>query len=80
MQMGLTQQQLAFMAGVSREQISRLENGAGNPGLGVVDKVLEGMGCPIDKLFDEESWKAMGLVFASPSEYREKYRINYWYE
>lgn len=77
-QMGLTQQQLAFMAGVSREQVCRLENGTSNPSLGQLDKVLEGLGCPIDKLFDEESWKAMGLVFATPAEYQEKYNINYW--
>lgn len=78
MQMGLTQQQLAFMAGVSREQISRMENGIGNPSLSQLDKILEGLGCPIDRLFDEDSWKTMGLVFGSPLEHKEEYRINYW--
>ena len=77
-QSGLTQQQLAHMVGLSREQVNRLENGTGNPGLSQLEKVLGGLGCPVEKLFDERSWYEMGLTAVPPDDYpREQFRINY---
>lgn len=81
-QMGLTQQQLAFMVGLSREQVNRLENGTGNPGMGQLDKILDGLGCPIERLFDEYSWQLMGLVPRMPDYHgdrfsAEQFPINY---
>lgn len=74
---GLTQQQLGLMVGLSREQINRMENGTGNPSLNQLDKVLEGIGCPINKLFDEQSWTELGIIRGKPAIPQEEYRINY---
>lgn len=48
---GLTQEQLGMMTGLNRVQISRLETGSKNTSLDNLDKVLDGLDCPIDELF-----------------------------
>ena len=51
---GLTQEQLGMMTGLNRVQISRLETGSKNTPLDNLDKVLDGLDCPIDELFPKD--------------------------
>lgn len=51
---GLTQEQLGMMTGLNRVQISRLETGSKNTSLDNLDKVLDGLDCPIDELFPKD--------------------------
>jgi transcriptional regulator with XRE-family HTH domain len=46
----LTQEALAKSAGVPRSTIANLESGEGNPSLGVLVKVANALGAPIDEL------------------------------
>lgn len=48
---GLSQQQLAMMAGVSRQAISGVESGASAPSLRVAFKLASAMGMTIEELF-----------------------------
>lgn len=41
---GLTQEQLATASGINRADISRLENGSGNPSLRTLKKLATGLG------------------------------------
>ena len=41
---GLTQQQLAEITGIQQADISRLENGTGNPSLRTLKRLAAGMG------------------------------------
>jgi putative molybdopterin biosynthesis protein len=48
---GLSQQQLAMMAGVSRQAISRIESGASDPSLRVAFTLASALGMTIEELF-----------------------------
>ena len=41
---GLTQQELAERTGIQQANISRIENGNGNPSLATLTKIANGMG------------------------------------
>ena len=45
---GLTQGQLAIRAGISQAVLSRLESGAGNPTLGLLEDVADALGATLD--------------------------------
>ena len=48
---GLSQKQLAEKAGVSQQQIAKLENPDENPTLGTLSKVSEALGMPLTVSF-----------------------------
>ena len=54
LQLGLTQDDLAQMAGVRRETIVFLEQGKYNPSLNLAHKVAQTLQTTIDNLFDFE--------------------------
>lgn len=47
---GLTQGQLAELVGVQQRDISRWENGHREPGVLIVKKMAQALGCSMDKL------------------------------
>ena len=47
-ELGLSQAEVARRAGVSQQQIARLENPDGNPTLAMLAKVAEALGCRIE--------------------------------
>jgi len=51
--LGLSQESLAFEAGIHRTYISMLERGRANPSLTVVDSVASALGCEISAIFKE---------------------------
>lgn len=59
-QQGLSQDQLGKMVGLNRVQICRLERAEGNVTLGNLDKVLDGLGCTIENMFDDRGASASG--------------------
>jgi transcriptional regulator with XRE-family HTH domain len=48
---GLTQEQLAWAAGLHQTEIARIEGGRRNPGLDTIFKVARGLGVPPGELF-----------------------------
>lgn len=50
---GLTQEQLAWAAGLHQTEIARIEGGRRNPGLDTVFKVARGLGLAPAELFRE---------------------------
>ena len=50
---GLAQEALAADAGVDRTWIGELERGTGNPTVTVLQRVADGLGVHISKLFEE---------------------------
>mgnify|MGYP002859535016 FL=1 len=48
---GLTQKQLSEKTGITQGDISRLENGNGNPSLRTLQRLAEGMGMKLDISF-----------------------------
>jgi transcriptional regulator with XRE-family HTH domain len=48
---GLTQEQLAWAAGLHQTEIARIEGGRRNPGLETIFKVARGLGVPPATLF-----------------------------
>ena len=50
-QAGLTQEQLAWAAGLHQTEIARIEGGRRNPGFDTIVKVARGLGVPPAELF-----------------------------
>lgn len=50
-QSGLTQKELAQRAGMTQSDISRLENGSGNPSIRTLQRLAEGMGMRLQVSF-----------------------------
>lgn len=50
---GMTQCELASLAGVQQNTISQLESGKRNPSVNMLKKFAEIFGCTIDELFDK---------------------------
>ena len=48
---GLSQAALADAAGVTRQTISDIERSAANPTVDVLDKIVNALGIPVDRLF-----------------------------
>lgn len=48
---GLTQEQIAFRARLSREYLSRIESGKRNVSLDVIERLSEALGVDVQKLF-----------------------------
>lgn len=48
---GITQEGLAFEAGVERAYLSKIENGDENPSLRMVDRLAKALDVPVAKLF-----------------------------
>ncbi len=44
----MTQEQLAQMAGITRNNLSRIENGKYNPGLDILQRIAEPLGVELD--------------------------------
>jgi transcriptional regulator with XRE-family HTH domain len=49
---GLTQEQLAELAGLNLTDVGRIERARRDPGVRVVMKLADGLGVPVAKLFD----------------------------
>lgn len=49
---GLTQEKLAWAAGLHQTEIGRIEAGRRNPGLDTIIKIARGLGIPAAELFD----------------------------
>lgn len=49
---GMTQEALAWAAGLHQTEIARIESGKRNPGLETIFKVAEGLEVPPGRLFD----------------------------
>jgi transcriptional regulator with XRE-family HTH domain len=47
---GLTQEQLAFKVGLSREYLSRIEGGRRNVSLNVIERLSEALNIPVHEL------------------------------
>ena len=56
---GLTQEQLAWAAGLHQTEIARIEGGRRNPGLDTIFKVARGLGVPPGELFTGIAWSAL---------------------
>lgn len=48
----LTQEQLAWAAGLHQTEIARIEKGTRNPGLDTIVKVAHGLGVPAEQLMN----------------------------
>ncbi len=51
MEEGLTQQELAFRAGMKPANLCRLENGNGNPSVATLNKIAKGLGRKLEITF-----------------------------
>ena len=49
---GLTQDQLAETAGLSRQYVARLERALQDPRLSVLEKLARALGCKVSRLID----------------------------
>lgn len=58
--LGLTQQKLADLLGVSRQTIISVENGKHDPSLTLAFNMATVFGCTVDELFEPEPWKPLG--------------------
>lgn len=50
---GVSQENLAALAGVDRAYMGRLERGKGNPSVEVMDRIAAALGLPLDAVFAE---------------------------
>lgn len=58
--LGLTQQKLADLLGVSRQTIISVENGKHDPSLTLAFNMATVFGCTVDELFEPEPWIPLG--------------------
>lgn len=58
--LGLTQQKLADLLGVSRQTIISVENGKHDPSLTLAFNMATVFGCTVDELFEPEPWEPLG--------------------
>lgn len=49
--LALSQEELAMKTGVSRQTINAIENGKFDPSLGLVFKLIDALGKPLDEIF-----------------------------
>jgi hypothetical protein len=47
---GITQEELAFKAGIDRTYASQIERGIANPSLGIICQIADALGCKPEEL------------------------------
>ncbi len=57
--LGLTQQKLADLLGVSRQTIISVENGKHDPSLTLAFNMATVFSCTVDELFEPEPWEPL---------------------
>lgn len=58
-QLGVSQETLAKMVGVSRQTIISVENGKHDPSLSLAFNMATVFGCTVDELFQPEPWQPL---------------------
>lgn len=59
-QLGVSQEKLANILGVSRQTIISVENGKHDPSLSLAFNMAKVFGCSVDDLFEPDPWQPFG--------------------
>lgn len=60
--LGVSQEKLAKILGVTRQTIISVENGKHDPSLSLAFNMAKVFGCTVDDLFEPDPWQPLGQV------------------